>query len=1323
MKRRFTILTAALTLLAFLALPMGMWGQTTTLVSGSGTSGYSIPEGWTSSGTVEGGSYLKFDDGSITSPEFAPHNGISFTYSVATFGSGTNHPLTIRILNASTNAVISEMTTDTPTSSSYINTGSPLSLGDVTVAFKIQMYGPTGKGVRLRNYSVTGTPAGGQQLTPSDLALVNAPVELEFDLYDNANAQTISYTTSSTGAVTVSQSNYITATVNANNTITVTPVAVTNGPQTITINQAADNTYAAGSVTFTVDIEDSTPSIGTDVTFDATQDLGNATAGEGTIEKGGVTFTCSNGILGNGSEYRLYKNSVTTFSVASGTITKIVFTCPSGNPASGFATQTGWTTNGSNGTWTGNAASVSFTASGAQVRATQIVVTVETSGTPDPTISASNVDIAYNATSGSITYTINNEPSPAGTLTATVTEGNWLTLGQGTTSPIAFTCTANENTTARTAMVTLTYTYNTDQTVTANVTVTQAAVPESYTTIPALFAAATSTETPVYVTFDNWVVSGVSTNGKNVFVTDNNGNGFVIFDNNGGLGNTYTVGDILAGTAVSCDLKKYNGFAELLNVDANDLTITNGGTVTVANVAMADLAGVNTGALVSYENLTCSVDDSGNTTKYYLSDGTTTLQVYNALFAFEALVADKHYNITGVYQQYNSTKEIMPRSAEDIEEVEIQHEEYTLTVSNLSHVNLFIFGGDESESIINTELGENTAQVYDGTNVEISVDVENGYVIQSLVVDGTNVTSQIDSETGMYVFTMPTHNVTVTATAVENVAPAGGNYVRITSLDQLTDGSKVIIAARYNSNTSNYVAMKTTLESGKASGVDFISTTSGSNEILPASIVDEEVDYYWTVGVTNNVYTFTSSNGDVISYNSSTNFNWNGNQPGWTITTGTAGSTTMVPGYAGFVVKNEAQTGRGIALNENHNFGPYAVSNMTGNDAYKYNFFLDFFVQTEETPASIQLEIEPGQWYLIASPVGTVDPTAVDDMTTSSYALYRFDQQGDADGKEWINYKNTTYGGFSLEEGKGYLYANQSGCTLTFMGTPIPFTEEDNRNVLELTYEDTDLAGYNLLGNPFNETVWTDWHFYVMGDGDIIESESSEIAPMQGFFVIAEDGEAVVTLNVGDPIGSKGASVALNVSRNRGNVIDRARVRFGESRQLPKLQLFENSTKVYIPQNGKDYAVVRSEGQGELPVNFRAAENGTYTLSIDAENMDMNYLHLIDNMTGMDIDLLQTPSYTFEANENDYESRFRLVFAGASTGSATDDSFAFYSNGSLIINNEGNATLQVVDLTGRILSSESVNGSVSTTLNAPTGVYMLRLINGDNVKVQKIVVR
>jgi hypothetical protein len=185
-------------------------------------------------------------------------------------------------------------------------------------------------------------------------------------------------------------------------------------------------------------------------------------------------------------------------------------------------------------------------------------------------------------------------------------------------------------------------------------------------------------------------------------------------------------------------------------------------------------------------------------------------------------------------------------------------------------------------------------------------------------------------------------------------------------------------------------------------------------------------------------------------------------------------------------------------------------------------------------------------------------------------------------------------------------------------------------------------------------------------------------------------------------------------------LVDRAIVNFGEGGTLPKFQLNPNHTKVYIPQDGTDYAVVSAPEMGEMPVNFKAETNGSYTMSFGSENVTFSYLHLIDNLTGADVDLLATPSYTFDASTTDYASRFRLVFA---TGdNSDDDSFAFFSNGSFIVNNEGEATLQVVDVMGRILKSENISGCASVKVNAASGVYMLRLVNGNDMKVQKVVV-
>jgi len=85
----------------------------------------------------------------------------------------------------------------------------------------------------------------------------------------------------------------------------------------------------------------------------------------------------------------------------------------------------------------------------------------------------------------------------------------------------------------------------------------------------------------------------------------------------------------------------------------------------------------------------------------------------------------------------------------------------------------------------------------------------------------------------------------------------------------------------------------------------------------------------------------------------------------------------------------------------------------------------------------------------------------------------------------------------------------------------------------------------------------------------------------------------------------------------------------------------------------------------------------------------------------------------------DYESRFKLVFVSiCEDANGDNEAFAFFNNGSFVINNEGKATLQVVDVNGRILKSESINGCANVNVNAVDGVYMLRLINGNSVKVQ-----
>ena len=621
---------------------------------------------------------------------------------------------------------------------------------------------------------------------------------------------------------------------------------------------------------------------------------------------------------------------------------------------------------------------------------------------------------------------------------------------------------------------------------------------------------------------------------------------------------------------------------------------------------------------------------------------------------------------------------------------------YYLTVVGLDNVTYTYFlkgvGSDE------VTFTNNQTTICEGMPVNISgLSANAGLSLQSVTLTAGNNTQTLTPDEGVYYFTMPSNNATLTFTTVN--APT---YTLATSI---ISGKSYIIVGFDGDDAYAMGEQKSSNRAGVDIDVNSTTATGNANvhEVVITALEGADAGKY-TIEDGGYLYASSSSSNQLKT---KSEFDNNGK---WTIVIANNGDAT--------ITAQGSNSRKLMRFNPNSGGNPlfacYATDNTTGSLPRLY-------VKDEPATETFTLDIDQytsGQndgWYLIASPV-SVD-LSTNTMVSGTYDLYRFNPTAEL---EWENYKNTTdHSDFTtLEVGRGYLYANgnNNGIQLSFTGVP------SNNGEVTMPY-----AGWNLVGNPLSTVATITNDYYRMNDtrtGIMTEAGTGNIDRMEGVFVKATQANQTVNFTPVQEGNNNGISaVVMNLSQNRGGVIDRAIVRIGEGRQMTKFTLFENNTKLYIPQDDDDYAIVRSEAQGELPVNFRAAENGTYTLSMDVENVDMNYLHLIDNMTGMDIDLLQTPSYTFEANVNDYESRFRLVFAGASTGSATDDSFAFYSNGNLIINNEGNATLQVIDLTGRILSSETISGSCSTSINAPTGVYMLRLINGDNVKVQKIVVR
>ena len=353
------------------------------------------------------------------------------------------------------------------------------------------------------------------------------------------------------------------------------------------------------------------------------------------------------------------------------------------------------------------------------------------------------------------------------------------------------------------------------------------------TTIPAIFEAATSTQTEVNITMGNWVVSGVgvgsTTNEKTVYVTDGT-NGFIIFAASHG----FEVGDILSGT-ITCDLKKYNGSAELMDVTiaTTGLIVTKGGTVTTASIVPNALAGVNTGALIALSNWKYDGE--------YLTDGTTSIKPFNTLFTFDALTENKYYNVTGIYLQFSGTKEILPRSVADI--VELTQEAPTMTWYT-SDAKTATIAANATYTI---NLGDAFAPVFE-TNSS-----------GALTYSSSDPTiAEINETTGALIL----KGVTGT-TFIKCAVAAAGDYTAgeqgfTLRVREAVAGENVVIVAKYG---DNWYAMKNTGISSKAATA--IQVTYADGKIWDLPTADQEA-ITWVRTVDGDNVTFQAPNGDYL---------------------------------------------------------------------------------------------------------------------------------------------------------------------------------------------------------------------------------------------------------------------------------------------------------------------------------------------------------------------------------------------------------------------------------------------------------------------------
>ena len=170
---------------------------------------------------------------------------------------------------------------------------------------------------------------------------------------------------------------------------------------------------------------------------------------------------------------------------------------------------------------------------------------------------------------------------------------------------------------------------------------------------------------------------------------------------------------------------------------------------------------------------------------------------------------------------------------------------------------------------------------------------------------------------------------------------------------------------------------------------------------------------------------------------------------------------------------------------------------------------------------------------------------------------------------------------------------------------------------------------------------------------------------------------------------------------------------------------------IYSRYDQTDYQTVFTPvGVSEVPVRMEVFNDDVFTMRWSTLHGDFHYLHLIDNMTGTDIDMLRATEYHFEGKTTDYKSRFKLVFEVTGLEEEDDNeddngstiNFAFRMGDEIIVNGEG--YFELFDMQGRRLTAKQLAGSQSSVSlpNVAAGVYLLRLTGDKQVKTQKMVI-
>lgn len=372
----------------------------------------------------------------------------------------------------------------------------------------------------------------------------------------------------------------------------------------------------------------------------------------------------------------------------------------------------------------------------------------------------------------------------------------------------------------------------------------------------------------------------------------------------------------------------------------------------------------------------------------------------------------------------------------------------------------------------------------------------------------------------------------------------------------------------------------------------------------------------------------------------------------------------------------------------------------------------------------------------------------------------------------------------NLISGKGYMAAITKETFLQSHGYLNGDVNNVGQSIGLLNTSGSRMPGWNLVGNPYhgyldfeevakgtNLEVLSDQYygnpdeqrvFYVVYNADKYDGQDAGTAfryypvrgsingdyadrylhPHQGFYVKAKDNGPLLfkesMLVTRQTIADNGEEshlrderpayplVNLYLSSDQGcadvTVIEFERPDWGGAIKMKELRVGDGV--FYAQHDNTHYAALfAQQGIDRVPLWFEAKEDDIFNIKWNTANGDFHSMYLIDNLTGVQYDMIRNNSYTFEGHKGDYPSRFLIVFNVTDVEEHTENhNFVFFDGSQWLVTGDGE--LEFIDLNGQVLWEKKVNGGQSrvTVPEVASGMYLFRLTNGKETKVQKVIV-